>query len=315
VYLAFCQPGDPVLGLALPAGGHLTHGWKVSITGKYFNSFGYGVTKDTHLIDFDEVAALAREHKPKLLWAGTTAYPRTLDFAKFREIADEVGAILVADIAHIAGLVVAGAHPSPVGIADVVTSTTHKTLRGPRGGVVMCKEEHAKAIDRAVFPGLQGGPHNHTTAGIAVAAKEASTPQFKEYAFRIVENARTLAEELLGRGFNLVTGGTDNHLVLVDLTPKNVPGKKAAQALDRAGIVCNYNSIPFDPRKPFDPSGIRIGTSCVSSRGMGPDEMKRLAAWMDEVVGAPEDEGVISRVEKEVSEMCASFPAPGLVVD
>jgi glycine hydroxymethyltransferase len=315
VYLAFCQPGDPVLGLALPAGGHLTHGWKVSITGKYFNSFGYGVTKDTHLIDFDEVAALAREHKPKLLWAGTTAYPRTLDFAKFREIADEVGAILVADIAHIAGLVVAGAHPSPVGIADVVTSTTHKTLRGPRGGVVMCKEEHAKAIDRAVFPGLQGGPHNHTTAGIAVAAKEASTPQFKEYAFRIVENARTLAEELLGRGFNLVTGGTDNHLVLVDLTPKTVPGKKAAQALDRAGIVCNYNSIPFDPRKPFDPSGIRIGTSCVSSRGMGPDEMKRLAAWMDEVVGAPEDEGVISRVEKEVSEMCASFPAPGLVVD
>jgi glycine hydroxymethyltransferase len=315
VYLAFCQPGDPVLGLALPAGGHLTHGWKVSITGKYFNSFGYGVTKDTHLIDFDEVAALAREHKPKLLWAGTPAYPRTLDFAKFREIADEVGAILVADIAHIAGLVVAGAHPSPVGIADVVTSTTHKTLRGPRGGVVMCKEEHAKAIDRAVFPGLQGGPHNHTTAGIAVAAKEASTPQFKEYAFRIVENARTLAEELLGRGFNLVTGGTDNQLVLVDLTPKNVPGKKAAQALDRAGIVCNYNSIPFDPRKPFDPSGIRIGTSCVSSRGMGPDEMKRLAAWMDEVVGAPEDEGVISRVEKEVSEMCASFPAPGLVVD
>lgn len=315
VYLAFCEPGDPILGLALPAGGHLTHGWKVSITGKYFNSFGYGVTKDTHLIDFDQVAALAREHKPKLLWAGTTAYPRTLDFAKFREIADEVGAILVADIAHIAGLVAAGAHPTPIGIADVVTSTTHKTLRGPRGGVVMCKEEHAKAIDRAVFPGLQGGPHNHTTAGIAVAAKEAATPQFKEYAFRIVENARTLAEALLSRGFNLVTGGTDNHLVLVDLTPKNVPGKKAAQALDRAGIVCNYNSIPFDPRKPFDPSGIRIGTSCVSSRGMGADEMKRLAAWMDEIVSAPEDEGTISRVEKEVSEMCAAFPAPGLVVD
>jgi glycine hydroxymethyltransferase len=312
VYLAFCQPGDPVLGLALPAGGHLTHGWKVSITGKYFNSFGYGVRKDDHRIDFDEVAKLAREHKPKLLWAGTTAYPRTLDFAKFREIADEVGAILVADIAHTAGLVAGGVHPSPIGIADVVTSTTHKTLRGPRGGVVMCKQEHASAIDRAVFPGLQGGPHNHTTAGIAVAAKEALTPEFKNYAAQIVKNAKTLAEALAEKGFNLVTGGTDNHLVLVDLTPKNVPGKVAAQALDKAGIVCNYNSIPFDPRKPFDPSGIRIGTSSVTSRGMGPDEMKRLAAWCDEVVRAPEDTAMLSRVEREVKEMCDSFPAPGL---
>lgn len=315
VYLAFCQPGDPILGLALPAGGHLTHGWKVSITGKYFNSVGYGVNRDDHRIDFDEVARLAREHKPKLLWAGTTAYPRTLDFAKFREIADEVGAILVADIAHISGLVAGGVHPSPIGIADVVTSTTHKTLRGPRGGVVMCKAEHASAIDRAVFPGLQGGPHNHTTAGIAVAAKEALTPEFKKYAAHIVENAKTLAEGLASKGFNLVTGGTDNHLVLVDLTPKNVPGKVAARALDRAGIVCNYNSIPFDPRKPFDPSGIRIGTSSVTSRGMGPDEMKRLAVWCDEVVGAPEDEKIIARVEKEVKEMCDSFPAPGLPVD
>ncbi len=315
VYLAFCQPGDPVLGLALPAGGHLTHGWKVSITGKYFNSVGYGVNEDDHRINFDEVARLAREHKPKLLWAGTTAYPRTLDFAKFREIADEVGAILVADIAHISGLVAGGVHPSPIGIADVVTSTTHKTLRGPRGGVVMCKAEHASAIDRAVFPGLQGGPHNHTTAGIAVAAKEALTPEFKKYAAQIVENAKTLAEGLAQKGFNLVTGGTDNHLVLVDLTPKNVPGKVAAQALDRAGIVCNYNSIPFDPRKPFDPSGIRIGTSSVTSRGMGPDEMKRLAAWCDEVVSAPDDEKVIQRVEKEVKEMCDSFPAPGLPVN
>jgi len=315
VYLAFCQPGDPVLGLGLPAGGHLTHGWKVSITGKYFDSHGYGVRKDDHRIDFDDVAKLAREHKPKLIWAGTTAYPRTLEFAKFREIADEVGAILVADIAHISGLVAGGAHPSPIGIADVVTSTTHKTLRGPRGGVVMCNAEHAKAIDRAIFPGLQGGPHNHTTAGIAVAAKEASTPEFKTYAHQIVSNAKTLAEELNSKGFNLVTGGTDNHLVLLDLTPKNVPGKKAAQALDKAGIVCNYNSIPFDPRKPFDPSGIRIGTSSITSRGMGHDEMKRLAAWMDEVVSAPEDEKLLTRVAGEVEEMCGSFPAPGIPVE
>lgn len=314
VYLAFCQPGDPVLGLALPAGGHLTHGWKVSITGKYFNSVGYGVRRDDHRIDFDEVVRLAREHKPKLIWAGTTAYPRTLDFPKFREIADEVGAILVADIAHISGLVAAGVHPSPVGIADVVTSTTHKTLRGPRGGVVMCNAEHASAIDRAVFPGLQGGPHNHTTAAIAVAAKEASTDEFKQYARNIVENARTLAEELARLDFSLVTGGTDNHLILADLTPKNISGKKAAQALDRAGIVCNYNSVPFDPRKPFDPSGIRIGTSSVTSRLMGPDEMKRLARWMDEVVTSPEDEAVLKRVEREVCEMCAAFPAPGIPV-
>lgn len=315
VYLAFCEPHDPVLGLALPAGGHLTHGWKVSITGKYFNSFGYGVRKDDHRIDFDEVASLAREHKPKLIWAGTTAYPRTLDFAKFREIADEVGAILVADIAHISGLVAGGAHPSPVGIADVICSTTHKTLRGPRGGIIMCNEEHAKAIDRAVFPGLQGGPHNHTTAAIAVAAKEAMTPEFKDYAAQVVENARVLAESLAGHGFALVTGGTDNHLVLVDLTPKNVPGKKAAQALDRAGIVCNYNSVPFDPRKPFDPSGIRLGTAAVTSRGMGSDEMKKLADWMNQVVSAPEDEALLARVAAEVKECGAAFAPPGIKVD
>lgn len=312
VYLAFCQPGDPVLGLALPAGGHLTHGWKVSISGRYFTTYGYGVTRDTNLIDFDEVRALAKEHKPKLIWAGTSAYPRQLDFARFREIADEVGAILVADIAHIAGLVAAGEHPTPIGLADVVTSTTHKTLRGPRGGVIMCKAEHASAIDRAVFPGIQGGPHNHTTAGIAVAAKEALTPEFKTYAKRVVENARVLAEALMSKGFTLVTGGTDNHLVLADLTSKNIPGKKAAQALDRAGIVCNYNSVPFDTRKPFDPSGIRIGTSSITSRGMGPDEMKRLAAWIDEVVASPEDSALLVRIEKDVKELCDSFPAPGI---
>lgn len=312
VYLAFCAPHDPVMGLALPAGGHLTHGWNVSITGKYFNSVGYGVRREDQRIDFDEVARLAREHRPKILWCGTTAYPRVLDFAKFREIADEVGALLCADIAHIAGLVAGGAHPSPVGIADVVTSTTHKTLRGPRGGVVMCKAEHARAIDRAVFPGLQGGPHNHTTAGIAVAAREAATPEFSAYAHAVVANARVLAEELLSLGFELVTGGTDNHLILIDLTNKATPGKVAAQALDRAGIVCNYNSVPFDPRKPFDPSGIRIGTPAVTSRGMGADEMKKLARWMNQVVRAPEDEALLSRIAAEVKECCDAFPAPGL---
>lgn len=312
VYLAFCQPHDPILGLSLPAGGHLTHGWKVSITGKYFKSFGYGVTEDTHLIDFDEVRRLAKEHKPKLLWCGTSAYPRTLDFAKFREIADEVGAVLVADIAHIAGLVAGGAHPTPIGIADVVTSTTHKTLRGPRGGVIMCRAGHASAIDRAVFPGLQGGPHNHTTAGIAVAAKEALSPDFKQYAANVVLNAKTLADALLTHGFSLVTGGTDNHLVLVDVTSKGVSGKVAAKALDLAGIVCNYNAIPFDPRKPFDPSGIRIGTPSVTSRGLGPAEMKLLAAWINRVVAAPDDAALLSAVAAEVRECLGSFPAPGI---
>ncbi len=312
VYLAFCQPHDPVVGLALPAGGHLTHGWTVSITGMYFKSYGYGVRKQDHRIDFDEVRALAREHKPKLLWCGTTAYPRILEFDKFREIADEVGAILCADIAHIAGLVAGGVHPSPIGIADVVTSTTHKTLRGPRGGIIMCKGEHAKTIDRAVFPGLQGGPHNHTTAGIAVAAKEALNPSFKTYASQIVANAKALAEALLSHGFALVTGGTDNHLILVDLTPKGVGGKPAARALDKAGIVCNYNSIPFDPRKPFDPSGIRLGTAALTSRGMGPSEMQRLASFMNQVVSAPDDEALLNRIAAEVKEMCASFPPPGI---
>jgi glycine hydroxymethyltransferase len=314
VYLAFCQPHDPVMGLGLPAGGHLTHGWNVSITGKYFKSVGYGVRQSDQRIDFAEVRKLALEHKPKILWCGTTAYARALEFDKFAEIAREVGAKLCADISHISGLVVGGAHASPVGIADIITSTTHKTLRGPRGGMVMCKAEYAKDIDRAVFPGLQGGPHNHTTAGIAVAAREASTPEFKEYAHRVVSNAKVLAEALLARGFALVTGGTDNHLILIDLTPKNVTGKIAAKALDRAGIVCNYNSIPFDPRKPFDPSGIRIGTPAISSRGMGADEMKKLADYMDRVVKAPEDEAVITRVAAEVRELCASFPPPGIVV-
>jgi glycine hydroxymethyltransferase len=314
VYLAFCQPHDPVLGLALPAGGHLTHGWSVSVTGKYFASKGYGVKKDDHRIDFDEVSRLAKEIKPKIIWAGTTAYPRTLDFAKFKEIADSVGAKLACDIAHISGLVVGGVHPSPVPYADVVTSTTHKTFRGPRGGMIMCKQEHAAAIDKAVFPGLQGGPHNHTTAGIAVAAKEAGTPAFKQYAANIVANAKELAEGLLSKGFSLVTGGTDNHLILIDLTNKNVPGKVAAKALDRAGIETNYNSVPFDQRKPFDPSGLRIGTPSLTSRGMGKAEMQKLAGWMNEAVAAPEDEKALARIAGEVKDLCASFPAPGIVV-
>ena len=312
VYLAFCQPGDPIMGLGLPSGGHLTHGWNVSITGKYFKSIPYGVTKNDHRIDLAEVRSLAREHKPKIIWCGTTAYPRVLEFDKFREIADEVGAKLCADIAHIAGLVAGGVHPSPIGIADVVTSTTHKTLRGPRGGIVMCRADYAKDIDRAVFPGLQGGPHNHTTAAIAVAAHEASQPSFKAYARKIVDNAKVLAESLLSRGFRLITGGTDNHLILIDLTPKNVPGKVAARALDNAGIVGNYNSIPFDPRKPFDPSGFRIGTPSITSRGMGADEMRKLAEWMDRVVSAPDDTTVQGRVAGEVKELCSRFPAPGI---
>jgi glycine hydroxymethyltransferase len=314
VYLAFCKPGDTIMGLGLPAGGHLTHGWNVSITGKYFRSVSYGVRRDTHRIDLDEVRALALAERPRLLWCGGTAMPRTIDFAGFASIAKEVGAILVADIAHIAGLVAGGAHPSPVGHADVISTTTHKTLRGPRGGMLMCKAEHAAAIDKAVFPGLQGGPHNQTTAGIAVALREASTPDFVQYAHAIVANAKALAEGLLARGFSLVSGGTDNHLVLVDLTNKGVPGKRAARALDRAGLVCNYNTVPFDPRKPFDPSGIRLGTPAVTSRGMGTKEMEQIAAWIDRAVDAArrEDEGALDVIAGEVRELTARFPAPGL---
>jgi glycine hydroxymethyltransferase len=314
VYLAFCQPGDTIMGMGLPAGGHLTHGWNVSITGKFFKSVAYGVRKETGRIDLDDVRKLAREARPKLLWCGGTAIPRTIDFAGFKSIADEVGAILVADIAHIAGLVAGGAHPSPSAYADVVSTTTHKTLRGPRGGMLMCKAQHQGAIDKAVFPGLQGGPHNQTTAGIAVALREASTPDFKKYAHQIVANAKALAEELTGRGYDLVSGGTDNHLILVDLTNKNVPGKKAARALDKAGLVLNYNTVPFDPRKPFDPSGVRLGTPAITSRGMGTAEMKHIAGWFDRAVQAAQkdDETALEKVFAEVKELTGKFPAPGL---
>jgi glycine hydroxymethyltransferase len=313
VYMAFVKPGETIMGLGLPAGGHLTHGWSVSITGKHWKSVAYGVRESDHRIDMDQVRALAKEHQPKLLWCGTTAYPRIIDFAAFRSIADEVGAVLAADIAHISGLVAAGVHPSPVGIADVVTSTTHKTLRGPRGGMIMCKKEHASAIDKAVFPGLQGGPHNHVTAGIAVAAREAATPEFDAYAAAVVENARVLADELSQKGFRVITGGTDNHLILIDCMPRGIAGKPYAQALDKAGIVGNYNSVPFDPRKPFDPSGYRLGTPSLTSRGMGPAEMKKLAGWMDEVAKT-QDEAVLARIAGEVKELCKGFPAPGLSV-
>jgi len=314
VYLAFVKPGETIMGLGLPSGGHLTHGWNVSITGKFFKSVAYGVRQGDETIDLDQVRDLAREHRPKLLWCGTTAYPRAIDFPAFRAIADEVGAILAADIAHIAGLIAGGAHASPIGIADVVTTTTHKTLRGPRGAAIMCKAQHAAAIDRAVFPGLQGGPHDHTTAAIAVAAREAAQPSFKTYAAAVVANAKALGAALATRGFRLVTGGTDNHLLLIDMTPKGVGGKPYAQALERAGMVANYNAIPFDPRKPFDPSGVRLGTPAVTSRGMGVPEMEQLAAWMDEVAQNLTDEPRLTRIAGAVKELCAGFPAPGLRV-
>jgi len=314
VYLAFLKPGDTVMGMALPAGGHLTHGWNVSITGSYFRAVQYGVRKDTHRIDLDEVRDLARKERPKLLFAGGTAIPRTIDFAAFAEIAREVGAIFAADIAHIAGLVAAGAHPSPVPVADVVSTTTHKTLRGPRGGMLMCTAAHQKAIDRAVFPGLQGGPHNHTTAGIAIALKEAQAAEFKAYAHQIVANSRALAAALVERDFTLITGGSDNHLILADLTGKGVSGKIGAKALDAAGIELNYNTVPFDPRKPFDPSGIRLGTPSVTSRGMREPEMQQIAAWMDAAIGAPGDAALHARIAGEVRELCTKFPAPGLLV-
>jgi len=315
VYLAFCKPGDTVMGMALPHGGHLTHGWNVSITGLFFRSVQYSVRRDDGRIDMDMVRELARRERPRIIWCGATAYPRIIDFAAFAEIAREVDARLCADIAHIAGLVAGGAHPSPVGHADVITTTTHKTLRGPRGGMILCRKELAKDIDKAVFPGLQGGPHNHTTAGIAVALHEAMQPAFADYAQQIVKNARALAEELLARGFALATGGTDNHLILVDLTGKGIPGKVAAKALDRAGLELNYNTVPFDPRKPFDPSGIRLGTPSVTSRGMREPEMKHIARWIDEVCQAPADETRLERIAQEVRELCAAFPAPGIRVD
>jgi len=313
IYLAFLQPGDTMMGMSLPMGGHLTHGWSVSATGKWFNAVQYGVRRDTGRIDFDEVRELAEKERPKLIFCGGTAIPRTIEFEQFAKIARDVDAILVADIAHIAGLIAGGAHPSPVGHAEVISTTTHKTLRGPRGAMLMSDAEHAKALDRAVFPGLQGGPHNHTTAAIAVALREAATQEFQAYAQQIVTNAKALATALTDQGFDLVSGGTDNHLILVDLTNKDIGGKPAAQALDRAGIELNYNTVPYDTRKPFDPSGMRLGTPSVTTRGLTEDHMPQIAAWMAEAVESAkrEDEDTLARIKGEVVEFVRPYPIPG----
>lgn len=311
IYLAFLQPGDTVMGLSLPAGGHLTHGWGVSATGIWFEAVHYGVDRDSGQVDMDAVRELALANKPKLLFCGGTAVPRIIDFAGFAEIAREVGALMVADVSHPAGLIAGGAHPSPIPHADVVMTTTHKTLRGPRGAILLCREEHAKAIDRAVFPGLQGGPHQHQTAAIAATLGEALAPEFGDYAHAVVANAKVLAEELIARGFDLVSGGTDNHLILLDMTVKDLSGKEAATALARAGIVTNANSIPFDPRKPFDPSGVRIGTPAATTRGLEREHMSQVASWMDEVVSAPADESIADRVRAEVHDLMKRYPAPG----
>ena len=314
VYFALLKPGDTIMGLSLPHGGHLTHGWPVSITGTFWRSTQYVVDRESQVIDFDAVRTMARKERPKIIVTGGTAYPRFWDFKTFGEIAKEVGALHLADISHVAGLIVGGVHPDPVPYADVITTTTHKTLRGPRGAMIMCRAEHAEAIDKAVFPGLQGGPHNHTTAAIGVALKEASTPDFKAYAKKVVSNAKTLADELMAHGFNLVSGGTDNHLILVDLTNKKVIGKKGAKALDAAGIVCNYNTVPYDPRKPFSPSGIRLGTPAITSRGMGDAEMRQIAKWIDAAITHLNDEAALKRIAAEVTEMCRKFPAPGIAL-
>ena len=321
VYVGLCAPGDTVLGLSLAHGGHLTHGDKVSISGMHYTSVQYGVRQEDGLIDFDQVESLAKKHQPKLLFCGTTAYPRIVDFARFAQIGREVGAIVVADIAHIAGLVAAGVHPSPVPHVDVVTTTTHKSLRGPRGGMIMCKAQYAEAIDKAVFPGLQGGPHNGTTAAIAVALKEAQSDEFKIYSQQVVDNARLLGEELSARGFALSSGGTDNHLILIDVTDKGVTGYQLAKALDQAGIVCNFNRVPFDPRPAKRPSGIRIGTPAITSRGFGAEEMKQLAEWVNRVAEVRADESnklddrkkAYAKIRAEVRALCDRFPAPGLL--
>jgi glycine hydroxymethyltransferase len=313
IYLAFMQPGDTFLSLELAHGGHLTHGSPVSATGKWFRPVHYAVNRESGRIDMDNVRDLALTERPKMIICGGTAIPRTIDFPAFSAIAKEVGALLVADIAHIAGLVAGGAHPSPVGYADVISTTTHKTLRGPRGAMLMSTAEHATAIDKAVFPGLQGGPHNHTTAGIAVALHEAAQPSFRDYAHQVVANGKALAAALRGHGFDLVSGGTDNHLLLIDLTNKGIEGKPAAKALDRAGIELNFNTVPYDPRKPWSPSGIRMGTPALTTRGLTEEHMALVAAWIDRAVAnAIKDDGpALDGIAGEVAEFLSAFPMPG----
>ena len=310
VFLAALQPGDTFLAMDLAHGGHLTHGMKLNISGKYFKPIGYGVTPDTHRIDFDAVARLAREHKPKLILAGASAYPREIEFAKFAEIAKEVGALFMVDMAHVAGLVAAKMHADPVPHADFVTTTTHKTLRGPRGGVILCREAWGQKINSAVFPGIQGGPLMHVIAAKAVAFKEALEPSFRDYIAQVLKNAKVLAEELLRAGFKIVSGGTDNHLMLVDVWSKGVGGKMAEHALESAGITVNKNMIPYDTRAAMDPSGIRVGTPALTSRGMKEAEMRTIGRWFGEVLAAPADATTIARVRGDVQAMCDQFPAP-----
>lgn len=323
VYYALCDPGDTVMGLELYFGGHMTHGLKVNFSGRIYNSVQYQTGKDGYM-DYDAIAELAMKHKPKLIVSGATAYPRIYDWQKLRDIADACGAFLLADISHIAGLVVGGQHPSPVGIAHVVTTTTHKTLRGPRGALIMANgnpsnplkkvertaENIPTLIDRAIIPGLQGGPHNHQTAAIAVALREAAAPEFKDYAAQIVKNAQKLAACLTDKGYELVTGGTDNHLLLVDLTNKQVTGKEAEAALGLSGITVNKNTVPFDPRSPFDPSGIRLGTPALTTRGMKGNEMELIADWIDQAIQKRNDNSALASIHDQVKELSKDFPLP-----
>jgi glycine hydroxymethyltransferase len=308
VFFAVCEIGDTVMGMNLSHGGHLSHGHPVNFSGKYFNIVQYGVSPETETIDYDKLMELAREAKPKMIIAGASAYPRTLDFAKFREVADAVGAILMVDMAHIAGLIAAGIHPNPVPYAEFVTTTTHKTLRGPRGGMILCKEQFAKELDKTVFPGIQGGPLMHVIAAKAVCFKEALTPEFKVYQGQITKNAKTLAEALAKTGMRIVSGGTDTHLMLVDLRPKKLTGKVAEKALEEAGITVNKNTIPFDPETPFVASGIRIGTPAVTTRGMKEKEMEVIAGFIGEVLNDVENAALKERVKGDVEKLCRKFP-------
>ena len=308
VYVAMLKPGDTILGMNLAHGGHLTHGHPLNFSGKYFTIVPYGVRKEDERLDYDELASLARQHKPKMIVVGASAYPRTFDFARVRAIADEVGALVMTDMAHIAGLVAAGEHPNPVPHSDFVTTTTHKTLRGPRGGMVLCRAQYAKDIDRALFPGVQGGPLMHIIAAKAVCFKEALAPAFKTYQQQIVKNAKRLADGLTQAGFRLVSGGTDNHLMLVDVFSRGVTGKVAEAALGRAGITVNKNAIPFDQNPPMTASGVRIGTPAVTTRGLKEPEMDKLAGLIAQVLGAPDDEQVAKQVHEQVKGICRSFP-------
>ena len=311
-YLGLIKPGDTVLGMKLDAGGHLTHGHSVNASGKLYNFVSYGVERESEMIDYDSMLELAKQHRPKLIVVGATAYPRQIDFVRAREIADEVEAVLMADMAHIAGLVAAGAHPTPVGRSQVITTSTHKTLRGPRGGMVLCDGGYARRIDRGVFPGEQGGPLMHVIAAKAVMLREAATPEFRAYAEQTVENAKALAAVLAGAGLRLISGGTDTHLILLDVTPLGLDGQRAADALERAGIVVNKNAIPFDDLPPATGSGIRMGTPALTSRGLDAAESRRVGELIAEVLAAPEHEAVAARVRAEVQEICAAHPAPGV---